>query len=91
MKAPWKPTGTRPEFSQIINDILRVGGFDAVDPIVLGIHIKKEKVVSGKPESHADPKDNIPMEFVKEVAVRLFGIFVCFVYGDCGKCVKFWG
>ena len=76
---------------QIIDDILRVGGFDSVDPIVLGSHIKKEKGVSEKPQSHADPKDNIPMEFVKEVTVRLFVIFVCFFSGDCGKGVKCWG
>ena len=88
MKVLWKPTGTQPELYHIIYDILRVDGFDSVDPIVIGSHIKKEKGVSEKPQSHADPKDNIPMDFVKEVTVRLIGIFVCFFSRDCGKGVK---
>ena len=77
MKALWNTTGTQPELYQIIDDILRVYGFDAVDPIVLGSHIKKEKGVSEKPQIHADHKDNIPMEFVKEVTVKVwyFGLF----------------
>ena len=91
MKALWKTTGTQPKLSQIIDDILRVDGFYSVDPILLGSHIKKEKGVSEKPQSHADPKDNIPMEFYKEVTVRLIGIFVCLFPGDCGKGVKCWG
>ena len=65
MKALWKTTGDQPELSHIIDDILRVGGFDAVDPIVLGSHITKEKGVSEKPQSHEDPKDNISMESFK--------------------------
>ena len=48
MKALWNPTGTQQELSQIIDDILRVDGFDSVDPIVLGSHITKEKGVSEK-------------------------------------------
>ena len=72
LKALWKPTGNQQKLSHIIDDILRVGGFYAVDPIVLGSHIKKEKGVSENPQSHADPKDNIPMEFVKEVTVKVW-------------------
>ena len=60
VKALWKPTGTQPELSHIIDDILRVGGFDAVDPIVLGSHIKKDKVVSENPRAIQPPKTIYP-------------------------------
>ena len=81
MKALWKPTDTQPELSHIIDDILRVGGFDALDPIVLGSHIKKDKVVSEKTQRHAAPKDNIPMEFFREMTVK--------VWYFCSFCI--WG
>ena len=62
-KAVWNTTGTQPELYQIIDDILRVGGFDSVDPIVLGSHRKKEKGVSENPRAMQTPKTIYPWNF----------------------------
>ena len=53
------------EFLHRIDNFLGVGGFDAIDPGVLGIHVNKEKTTPENLQILAVPKDDVHMDLFK--------------------------